>query len=77
MGVPAHKLTSVPHPLSKVGKDKAAWAKADEYPTNLMDSDTMLTLDDTDDVIKCAQNYMQSQDTDVDKRVATSQVPPM
>jgi hypothetical protein len=42
-----------------------------------MDSDTMLTLDDTDDVIKCAQNYMQSQDTDVDKRVATSQVPPM
>ena len=32
------------HKLSKVGKDRAAWAKADEYLTNLMDSDTVLTL---------------------------------
>ncbi len=37
------------HKLSKVGKDKAAWAKADEYHTNLMDSDTMLTLENTND----------------------------
>jgi len=60
------------HKLSKVGKDKAAWAKADEYLTNLMDSDTMLTLENTNDAIKRAENYMQRQDTDGDKRVAFS-----
>jgi len=42
------------HKLSKVGKDKAAWAKADEYLTNLMDSDTVLTLENTDEAIKRA-----------------------
>ena len=60
------------HKLSKVGKDKAAWAKADEYLTNLMDSDTVLTLDNTDEAIKRAQNYMQRQDNDGEKRVAFS-----
>jgi hypothetical protein len=60
------------HKLSKVGKDKAAWAKADEYLTNLMDSDTMLTLENTNDAIKRAEKYMQRQDTDGDKRVAFS-----
>ena len=59
MGVLAHKLTPVPHPqtlkLSKVGKDKAAWAKADECLTNLMDSDTVLTLENTDEAIRRAQ----------------------
>jgi hypothetical protein len=60
------------HKLSKFGKDKAAWAKADEYLTNLMDSDTMLTLENTNDAIKRAENYMQRQDTDGDKRVAFS-----
>ena len=43
------------HKLSKVGKDKAAWAKADEYLTNLMDSDTVLTLENTDEAIKRAE----------------------
>jgi hypothetical protein len=52
------------HKLSKVGKDKAAWAKADEYLTNLIDSDTVLTLENTDEVIKRSQNYMQRQDND-------------
>jgi hypothetical protein len=52
------------HKLSKVGKDKAAWAKADEYLTNLMDSDTVLTLENTDEAIKRAQNYMLRQDDD-------------
>ena len=47
-------------------------AKADEYLTNLMDSDTMLTLENTNDAIKRAENYMQRQDTDGDKRVAFS-----
>jgi hypothetical protein len=60
------------HKLSKVGKDKAAWAEADEYLTNLMDSDTMITLENTNDAIKRDENYMQRQDTDGDKRVAFS-----
>ena len=58
--------------LSKVGKDRAAWAKADEYLTNLMDSDTMLTLENTDAAIKRAENYLQRQDIDGDKRTAFS-----
>ena len=48
--------------LSKVGKDKAAWAKADEYLTELMDSDTMLTLENTDDAMKRADKFMQRSD---------------
>jgi predicted Zn-dependent protease len=60
------------HKLSKVGKDKAAWAKADEYLTNLMDSDTVLTLENTDEAIKRVQNYMQRQDNDGEKHVAFS-----
>ena len=44
----------------------------DEYLTNLMDSDTMLTLANTDDAIKRAENYIQRQDKDDDKRVAFS-----
>ena len=58
--------------LSKVGKDRAAWAKADEYPTDLMDSDTMLTLENTDDAIKRAENYLSRQDIEGDKRAAFS-----
>ena len=60
------------HKLSKVGKDKAAWAKADEYLTNLMDSDTVLTLENTDETIKLSQNYMHRQDNDGEKHVAFS-----
>ena len=48
--------------LSKVGKDKAAWGKADEYLTELMDSDTMLTLENTDDAMKRADKFMQRSD---------------
>ena len=50
----------------------AAWAKADEYLTSLMDSDTVLTLENTDEDIKRAQNYMQRQDNDGEKHVAFS-----
>ena len=32
-----------------------AWAKADEYLTSLMDSDTVLTLENTDEAIKRAE----------------------
>jgi len=56
------------HKLSKVCKDKAAWAKADEYLTNLMDSDTVLTLENTDEAINRTQNYMQHQDNDGEKQ---------
>ena len=58
--------------LSKVCKDKAAWAKADEYLTNLIDSDTVLTLENTDETINRLQNYMQLQDNDGEKHVAFS-----
>ena len=58
--------------LSKVGKDNSAWAKADEYLTNLMDSDTVLTLENTDEAIKRSQNYVQRQDNDGEKHVAFS-----
>ena len=37
-----------------------------------MDSDTMLTLENTNDAIKRADDYMQRQDTDGDKRVVFS-----
>jgi hypothetical protein len=58
--------------VSKVRKDKAAWAKTDEYLTNLMDSDTMITLENTNDAIKRAQNYIDRQDTVGEKRVVFS-----
>ena len=48
--------------LAKVGKDKDAWAKADEYLTELMESDTILNLENTDEAIKRAQNFMQRRD---------------
>ena len=38
--------------LSKVGKDKDAWKKAEEYLTQLQDDEHMLTLEDTDVAIK-------------------------
>jgi hypothetical protein len=63
------------HKLSKVGKDKAALAKAEEYFTNLMDSDTVLTLENTDEAIKRAQNYMQRQDNDGEKHVLRKILP--
>jgi hypothetical protein len=74
--VPAPKLASVPRPqaVKSRGKDKAAWAKADEYLTNLMDSDTMLTLENTNDAINRAHNCIDRQDTDGEKRVAFSSV---
>src|SRR6056300_1696807 len=55
------------HKLSKVGKDRAAWAKADEYLTDLMDSDTVLTLENTKAAIKRAENYLSRQDIEGDK----------
>ena len=44
--------------LSKVGKDKAACKKTDEYLTHLQDDDHMLTLDDTDAAIKRAEQHL-------------------
>ena len=60
------------HKLSKVGKDRSPRANADEYFTNLVDSDIMLTLAHTNDAIKRAENYMQRQDFEGDKRVSFS-----
>ena len=36
------------HKLSKVGKDKEAWKKAEEYLTQIQEDDHMLTLEDTE-----------------------------
>ena len=38
--------------LSKVGKEKEAWKKADEYLTELLESDTLLTLDHTNEAMR-------------------------
>lgn len=59
--------------LSKVGKDKDAWKKAEEYLTQLQDDDHMLTLEDTDVAIKRAEQYLHRNEdagADKDKKVA-------
>ena len=48
--------------LSKVGKDKEAWKKAEEYLTTLQDDDHMLTLSDTDQAIRVAEKYLTRSD---------------
>jgi hypothetical protein len=52
------------HKLSRVGKDKAAWAKAYEYLTNLMDSDTMLTVPNGYIALGCLL-FLQEQIKDI------------
>jgi len=42
------------------------------YLTNLMDSDTVLTIGNTDEAINRWQNYMQCQDDDGENRVSFS-----
>ena len=55
--------------LSKVGKDKAAWKKADEYLTQLQDDDHMLTLEYTDVAIKRAEQYLhRNEDAGADNK---------
>jgi uncharacterized protein YjgD (DUF1641 family) len=44
--------------LSKVGKDKEAWKKANNYLTELLDDDHMLTLAETDIAMKRAEQYL-------------------
>ena len=48
--------------LSKVGKDKEAWKKAEEYLTQLQDDEHMLTLEDTDVAINRAEQYLHRCD---------------
>ena len=55
--------------LSKVGKEKDAWKKADEYLTQLQDDDHMLTLEDTDAAIKRAEQYLhRNEDAGADNK---------
>ena len=49
------------HKLAKVGKNKEAWKKADEFLTELLESDTLLTLEHTNEAIKRAEGYMQRE----------------
>ena len=44
--------------LSKVGKDKEAWKKANNYLTELLDDDHMLTLAETDTAMKRAEQHL-------------------
>ena len=55
-------LRSCPSRLSKVGKDKEAWEKAEEYLIQLQDDDHMITLEDTDVAIKRAEQYLHRSD---------------
>ena len=48
--------------LSKVGKDKEAWKKAEEYLTQLQDDEHMLSLKDTDVAINRAEQYLHCSD---------------
>ena len=48
--------------LGKVGKDKEAWEKAEEYLTQLQDDEHMLTLEDTAVAIKRAEQYLHRND---------------
>ena len=48
--------------LSKVGKDKEAWKKAEEYLTQLQDDEHMLTLEDTEVAIKRTEQYLHRND---------------
>ena len=50
--------------LSKVGKDKEAWKKAENFLTELQDDDHMLTVEDTDDAIKRAQQFLHRNEDD-------------
>jgi hypothetical protein len=45
--------------LSKVGKDKEAWGKAEDHLAGLLNEDQMLTIENTDAAIKKFQSHIQ------------------
>ena len=45
--------------LSKVGKDMEAWGKAEDHLAGLLNEDQMLTIADTDAVIKKCESHIQ------------------
>ena len=45
--------------LSKVGKDKEAWGKAEDHLAGLLNEDQMLTIADTDAAIKKFESHIQ------------------
>jgi len=45
--------------LSKVGKDKEAWGKADDHLAGLLNEDQMMTIADTDAVIQKFESHIQ------------------
>ena len=58
--------------MTSSGRNAKEWAKANDYLTNLMDSDAMLMLENTNYAIKQAENYIHRQDTNRDKHVSFS-----
>jgi hypothetical protein len=45
--------------LSKVGKDKEAWGKAEDHLAGLLKEDQMLTIENTDAAIKKFESHIQ------------------
>ena len=52
------------------GQDKDAWHKAADKIANLLHDDTMLTLENTFDSMKCAETHLQREATTSDKHAA-------
>jgi hypothetical protein len=52
------------------GQDKDAWRKAADKIANLLHDDTMLTLENTSDSMKCAETYLNHKTTTSDNHAA-------
>jgi hypothetical protein len=50
--------------LASVGKDKDGWKKVDDHLTTLMDQEHMITLEDTEAVVKRCEQHLQRAATD-------------
>ena len=53
--------------LAANGQDKDAWRKAADKIANLLHDDTMLTLANTSEAMKCAETHLQREATTSDK----------
>jgi hypothetical protein len=56
--------------LAANGQDKDAWRKASDKIANLLQDDTMLTLANTSEAMKCAETHLQREATTSDKHAA-------
>jgi predicted GNAT family acetyltransferase len=56
--------------LAANGQDKDAWRKATDEIANLLHDDAMLTFENTSDVMKCAETYLEREITTSDNHAA-------